>query len=97
MSCIAAATMQRLQSTLPRGERPCSTPLGVQVLPRFNPRSHAGSDEEEIWQDKSSWAFQSTLPRGERQQRVPLSPFCHVKKGIEAPLFPRFFLFLGTL
>ena len=44
MSCIAAATMQRFQSTLPRGERPCSTPLGVQVLPRFNPRSHAGSD-----------------------------------------------------
>ena len=66
-------------------------------MSRFNPRSHAGSDESPGYPSVTDAAFQSTLPRGERLQRVPLSPFCHVKKGIEAPLFPRFFLFLGTL
>ena len=53
------------QSTLPRGER-LYTLFTHNFLSDFNPRSHEGSDGNDVATGMAAAEFQSTLPRGER-------------------------------
>ena len=63
--CFWLSHLKGFQSTLPRGERH-NRVLGSPPSKDFNPRSHEGSDEEQISLLDVDPLFQSTLPRGER-------------------------------
>ena len=79
-----STTLQKFQSTLPRGERPDAAHSGLRIITHFNPRSREGSDYAKMRRKGSRIGFQSTLPRGER--RGTLAERCEINRiSIHAP------------
>ena len=77
-----ATRNQAFQSTLPRGERPCSTPH-VAIGSNFNPRSHEGSDGEHRLQLHKRDNFN---PRSHEGSDITIAHYvCHICISIHAP------------